>query len=255
MQLLTNWFSPFARKSALALDFKGLTYEAMDGLDPANHDTLWRRNPRGEVPTLIDGDLTVSNSSHILAYLEDAFPEKPILPASPHLRAGARALERLYDTRVDAIMADCALWTWAKRADAPPQGMKEAGQQDLSAAFAETEATLPGDTEFSFADTPGLADFALWPHLSAVEPLGFVLDRTAFPKTAALLARMKATDLFRSDAARARTYLKTMAAGSLETTRIAWRGDRIEWLLARGFHDWFLEEIRADRVIWPLLRS
>jgi hypothetical protein len=28
------------------------------------------------------------------------------------------------------------------------------------------------------------------------------------------------------------------------------RGDRIEWLLARGVHDWFLDEIRAGRVAW-----
>jgi hypothetical protein len=34
--------------------------------------------------------------------------------------------------------------------------------------------------------------------------------------------------------------------------KIGWRGDRIEWVLARGFHDWLLGEIRADRVIWPL---
>jgi hypothetical protein len=30
-----------------------------------------------------------------------------------------------------------------------------------------------------------------------------------------------------------------------------WRGDRIEWILTRGFHDWFYGEIRAGRVAWP----
>jgi hypothetical protein len=30
-----------------------------------------------------------------------------------------------------------------------------------------------------------------------------------------------------------------------------WRGDRIEWMLARGFHDWFCNEIKSDRVLWP----
>jgi hypothetical protein len=28
-------------------------------------------------------------------------------------------------------------------------------------------------------------------------------------------------------------------------------GDRIEWLLARGFHRWFMNEIEGGRVIWP----
>ena len=31
----------------------------------------------------------------------------------------------------------------------------------------------------------------------------------------------------------------------IERDKIFWRGDRIEWMLARGFHEWFVEEIRA----------
>lgn len=38
---------------------------------------------------------------------------------------------------------------------------------------------------------------------------------------------------------------------SHERRKIFWRGDRIEWMLARGFHDWFAGEIAAERVIWP----
>ena len=37
----------------------------------------------------------------------------------------------------------------------------------------------------------------------------------------------------------------------VERRKIFWRGDRIEWLLARGFHDWFFNEIRQQRVLWP----
>lgn len=251
MQFLTNWFSPFARKVALALDYKSLAYDPIDGLARANHDLLWRLNPRGEVPALVDDGLVVSNSAHILAYLEDAYPEPAILPSDLKLRARARALERLFDTRVDAILADCSIWNWAKREDTPPEGLIAAGQLDLDAAFAETDAML-GDGPFAFGATPGLADFAIWPHLSAVEPLKFRLDAQRFPKLAALLAQMKATELFRADALRTRQFLKTMSSAGIEQTRIAWRGDRIEWLLARGHHDWFWEEIRAGRVIWPL---
>jgi glutathione S-transferase len=177
MKLITNWFSPFARKVALALEHKEITYEAIDGLAHANHALLWRLNSRGEVPTLIDGDVVISNSAHILAYLEDAYPTNPILPRDAATRAQARALERLYDTRVDAILVDCSLWNWAKRSDAIPPGLREAGQCDLDSAFAETEALLAGTGAFSYDETPGLADFALWPHLAAIEPLGFRLDR------------------------------------------------------------------------------
>ncbi|HQP20916.1 MAG TPA: glutathione S-transferase N-terminal domain-containing protein, partial [Phenylobacterium sp.] len=62
MLLYTNGFSPFARKVALALDYKGLDYEAVDGLAHANLEALRRVNPRGEVPTLVDGEVVVANS-------------------------------------------------------------------------------------------------------------------------------------------------------------------------------------------------
>ncbi len=42
-----------------------------------------------------------------------------------------------------------------------------------------------------------------------------------------------------------------IAESNLEREKIFWRGDRIEWLLARGYHDWFMKEISEDRVIWP----
>ena len=37
----------------------------------------------------------------------------------------------------------------------------------------------------------------------------------------------------------------------LEREKIFWRGDRIEWILARGYHEWFFKEIEEDRVLWP----
>jgi hypothetical protein len=37
----------------------------------------------------------------------------------------------------------------------------------------------------------------------------------------------------------------------IEKRRIFWRGDRIEWMLARGFHEWFFNEIKEDQVAWP----
>ena len=39
--------------------------------------------------------------------------------------------------------------------------------------------------------------------------------------------------------------------GLQRPARIVWRGDRIEWLLARGFSAWFFDEIEQGRVAWP----
>jgi hypothetical protein len=42
-----------------------------------------------------------------------------------------------------------------------------------------------------------------------------------------------------------------MQGNNIEKKRIFWRGDRIEWILARGFHAWFCKEIDEGRVMWP----
>lgn len=48
-----------------------------------------------------------------------------------------------------------------------------------------------------------------------------------------------------------RAYLSNPAALDIERTKIFWRGERIEWLLARGYHRWFVREIEEGRVLWP----
>lgn len=252
MKLFTNWFSPFARKAALALDYKQLDYEAIDGLAHANLEALRAVNPRAEVPTLVDGDLTIAQSALIVAYLEDAYPERPIYPKAAPDRAKARALEHLFDTRVDAILVDSSLWRWAQRDDEPPEGLLAAAQEDLNAAFDSVEKHFQeNQTKFAFGDEPGAADFTMWPHMAAVAPLGLNIDEKRFPATLEWFAHIRNEPLFQADAKRTITFLKNFSPDTHENKKIAWRGDRIEWMLAKGYHDWFFNEIKSDRVIWP----
>jgi hypothetical protein len=54
------------------------------------------------------------------------------------------------------------------------------------------------------------------------------------------------------DLERMKTYLARGPAGvDVERTKIFWRGDRLEWILARGYHGWLLGEIERGRVLWP----
>src|SRR5688572_16866356 len=106
MKLFDNAFSPFARKVRMVLDHKGLEVEILDGLKKVNRDALAVVNGRVEVPALIDGDITVINSSDIVAYLEYRHPQKPIYPSEPAARVRARAWERCSDTVADAILID-----------------------------------------------------------------------------------------------------------------------------------------------------
>ena len=67
------------------------------------------------------------------------------------------------------------------------------------------------------------------------------------------LGELLKTDLevCRADLERTRAYVADLGARNLERRKIFWRGERIEWLLARGYHEWFMTEIAAGRVTWP----
>jgi len=40
-------------------------------------------------------------------------------------------------------------------------------------------------------------------------------------------------------------------ASPYEAEKVVWRGDRIEWLLAHGFRDWFQAELESGRAVVP----
>jgi len=250
IRLYGSWFSPFARKVALALELKGLAYEPVDALDRNAHAALQRLNPRAEVPVLEDGDLVVVNSSDIIQYLDWRYPETPLYPAAIADRVTARALERVADGRVDAIMTDCSFWRWAEREDAPPEGLMEAGQRDLHAAAVELEAALAArPSPFPFG-APGFVECAWFPHLAALRWMGFRLD-ARFVATEAWIAAMRAHPVFEADLRRTASFVKGLADRNYERRKLFWRGDRIEWLFSRGFHRWFAQEIEAGRAMFP----
>ena len=89
------WRSSAAYRVRIALELKGLDYRQISidlrsGAQKAP-DYL-RRNPQGLVPYLEDGPLGLSQSLAICEYLEEVYPEPPLLPQAPVDRARVRAL-------------------------------------------------------------------------------------------------------------------------------------------------------------------
>ena len=252
MRLYHNAFSPFSRKVLLALEYKNIEAEIVDGLALSAHDALAKVNARAEVPVLVDGDAIVSNSADIVAYLERRYPSPAIYPADSAAWARARAWERCADTLVDAVLTDISYWSWAERPDSMPEGLKEAAQRDLDHVYSSLEAELDG-RDFIMGDHLTVADFAFFPHLGGVRALGVSFDHERHPRLLAWFKRLRSLKLFQDDLERAKQVVLQVMSGEadLERRRIFWRGDRIEWILARGYHEWFMDEIKADRVIWP----
>ncbi|MBB5720967.1 glutathione S-transferase/maleylpyruvate isomerase [Loktanella ponticola] len=57
--------------------------------------------PSGNLPAMIHGDLVLADSEAIAEYIEEAFPDVPMLPETVQLRAKAREKSRMHDTRLE----------------------------------------------------------------------------------------------------------------------------------------------------------
>jgi glutathione S-transferase len=249
IKLYDSAFSPFARKVRMVLEHKGLNYEAVDGLLKSNHQALKAVNGRLEVPTLVDGDIIVVNSADIVAYLDDRYPEIRIYPEHPAARVHARAWERTADIFVDAILINISYWKWAERPDEMPQGLLEAARRDLRLIYDALDQEL---AHREFVSGPlSVADIALFPHLASAKAMEVPFSAQEHPNLARWFKQMRSLPICLSDLRRARDFVVNIRDRDLERHRIFWRGDRIEWMLARGFAGWFFNEIKEDRVAWP----
>ena len=87
--------SPYAWKVWLALEHKTIPYE-LKLLSFDRGDTkapaFRALNPRGTVPTITDGKVTLWESNAIVEYLEERYREKPLLPTDLAARATIRRI-------------------------------------------------------------------------------------------------------------------------------------------------------------------
>ena len=106
MKIIGSYVSPYVRKVLACLALKDLAYE-IDPITPFyGNEEFGRLSPLRRIPVLIDGDLTLCDSTVICAYLDEAYPGRPLLPAAPADRARARWFEEYADTR----LGDLFIW-------------------------------------------------------------------------------------------------------------------------------------------------
>jgi maleylacetoacetate isomerase len=98
MKLYTYYRSTAAFRVRIALNSKGLAYESISKhLRKAEHRApeFLALNPQGLIPALDDGGQVISQSLAIIEYLEEKYPQPPLLPADPVGRAKVRSMAML----------------------------------------------------------------------------------------------------------------------------------------------------------------
>lgn len=93
--------SVYNAKLRILLRHKGVEFTELPppgGYGSAEYKALI---PSGNLPAMIHDDLVLADSEAIAEYIEDAFPDVPMLPANMQLRAKAREKSRMHDTRLE----------------------------------------------------------------------------------------------------------------------------------------------------------
>jgi glutathione S-transferase len=166
---------------------KGLDYQ-VDPITPFfGNDEFSRLSPLRRIPVLIDGDIVLSDSSVICAYLDEAYRGYALLPEGPGDRARARWFEEYADTR----LGDLFIWglfyqkvvrrlVWNEEPDA--ERVAKVVAEDAPAALDYLESELP---ESGYLCGPlGLADIALTSFFVNASYAGFTADPARWPKVA-----------------------------------------------------------------------
>lgn len=201
MQLYTYYRSTASYRVRIALALKGLEFQAIpvNLLVPkggANRQPEYLEiNPQGRVPALRtdEGDLLIQSLA-IIEYLEERYPQVPLLSKDLVSRAQERAVAAIIGCDIHPLHNSSTqnlLREWGHEEDQLLVWIDHWISQGLTAL-----EQLIGDHGFCFGDEPGLADVFLIPQLYAAERFKVSLD--AYPRILRVAALAAAHPAFQA---------------------------------------------------------
>ncbi len=251
LTLFEHPLSPYAQKVKIALYEKGIDFEAVTpDIFGGGDATFTASSPRREVPSLIDGDFMVFDSTIILEYLEDKWPQPPMLPESPAECARVRMLEELCDTYFEAInwgLAEIRVFGRAK-GELADQMVARAGDQ-IAKMHARLERDL-GRRDFFNGNTFGWGDLSVYPYLNGSATWGFP------PPAGSRLAKWL-TETSLRDSVKKCAEAAMVALGGFQNLepiieqglfKREYRDHRLEWMMRSGGTQVVLDGLAKDNI-------
>lgn len=96
--------SNYHNKVRLALLEKGIPFEEDSSVRPSQKDEYLALSPMGKVPYIELDGARLCESEVILEYLEEAYPQKPLLPGDPLARAKVRELITVMELHMELVV-------------------------------------------------------------------------------------------------------------------------------------------------------
>jgi maleylacetoacetate isomerase len=202
MKLYTFFRSSAAYRVRIALNLKGLAYEAvpvhLSRGGGEQHAPAYRKlNPQSLVPVLQDGERALAQSLAIMEYLEEVYPLPPLLPKNPAARARVRSLALAIACEIHPLN-NLRVLNYLSR----PLGLGDDAKRTwyhhwIALGLGALEARLTGNPEtgsYCHGDAPGLADCCLVPQLA--NAYRFKCDVSPYPTLLRIEKNCQTLDAF-----------------------------------------------------------
>jgi maleylpyruvate isomerase len=200
VKLYNFYASSTSYRTRIVLNLKGISYEYVpirldkgEHLNPAYADI----NPMKGVPTLEVDGIRLYQSPAIIEYLEEVYPDPPLLPKEPAGRAQVRAIAAIVGCDMHPVN-NLRIRNYLR--DIYHQDSTGVGswiQLWNKAGFTAIETMLRTDTArrgFCYGGTPTIADAYLVSHVFAA--VRFKTDMSPYPEINAVIATCNALPAF-----------------------------------------------------------
>jgi maleylacetoacetate isomerase len=200
VKLYTYFRSSAAYRVRIALNLKGVTYESVsiNLLKGEQREESYKAvNPHKRVPSLDIGATTLIQSPAILEYLDEVYPEPPLLPVGAVTRAKVRAIASLIACDIHPLNNSGTLAYLKNQLGHDKAAADEWYAHWVREGF-EVIETLLGPGPYAFGPRITLADVYLVPQVFNARRFNIPLD--AYPKIAAVDAACAAHKAFQDAA-------------------------------------------------------
>ena len=184
MKLYTFFRSSASYRVRIALNLKGLDCEQLPIHLRRGGGEQWTSeykaiNPQGLVPTLEDGGRTFSQSAAIIEYLEERYPEPPLLPSDPAGRATVRGMALAIACEIHPLQNLRVLNYLRNELKLEEADVNRWARHWITLGLSALEqmvTEVPKRGKFCFGDAPSLADVFLIPQLYNARRFGCELS-------------------------------------------------------------------------------